>query len=193
MKTQKVYAFIDSQNLNLGVISQGWKVDFARLRVYLKDKYQVEQAFLFIGYVKGNESLYTTLQRAGYTVVFKPTLEYRKEGETVVKGNVDAELVLHSMIEFPNYDKAVVVTGDGDFHCLIEYLMKKKKLGKVLIPNRKKYSRLLEEFHPKLAFVDNLRDKVGELKREASPRHRSLRLSSRRDKRNIANKRRKSR
>ena len=52
------YAFIDSQNLNLAIRAQGWKLDFARFRVYLRDKYKVEKAFLFIGYVSGNERLY---------------------------------------------------------------------------------------------------------------------------------------
>ncbi len=64
------YAFIDSQNLNLGVRSQGWNFDFARFRVYLRDKYRVTKAFLFIGYVAGNESKYADLQQAGYVVIF---------------------------------------------------------------------------------------------------------------------------
>ena len=45
-----IYAFIDSQNLNLGIRSSGWVLDFSRFRVYLKDKYRAEKAFLFIGY-----------------------------------------------------------------------------------------------------------------------------------------------
>ena len=55
------YAFIDSQNLNLGVRTQEWELDFARFRVYLKDKYDIAKAFLCIGYVKGNEGLYKYL------------------------------------------------------------------------------------------------------------------------------------
>jgi hypothetical protein len=97
MKNSKVYAFIDSQNLNLGVRSQGWVLDFSRFRKYLKDKYKVEKVFLFVGYVPGNEALYTYLQKAGYIVIFKPTLEIKKDGDVIVKGNVDAELVLHTM------------------------------------------------------------------------------------------------
>lgn len=162
MQKSNNYAFIDSQNLNLGVRDQDWKLNFKRFRVYLKDKYHVQKAFLFIGYVPGNETLYTRLQHAGYIVVFKPTLPIRKGDKIVVKGNVDAELVLHTMIEYDNYDQAVVVSGDGDFHCLIEYLVKNDKLARVLIPNRKKYSKLLWKFREHLDFVDNLRSKVGE-------------------------------
>lgn len=60
-KKKNNYAFIDSQNLNLGIQSLGWKLDFKRFYTYLKDKYKVEKAFLFIGYVVGNEALYTLL------------------------------------------------------------------------------------------------------------------------------------
>ena len=35
------YAFIDSQNLNLGIKEQGWILDFKRFRVYLREKYGI--------------------------------------------------------------------------------------------------------------------------------------------------------
>ncbi len=144
-KPQIVYAFIDSQNLNLGVRSQGWQLDFARFRKYLEDKYLVNKAFLFIGYVEGNQSLYTYLQKSGYICVFKPTLEMKRGKKIKIKGNVDAELVLHSMIEYSNYQKAIIVSGDGDFRCLVEYLSEKNKLLKIIVPNEK-YSSLLRDF-----------------------------------------------
>ena len=151
------YAFIDSQNLNLSILEQGWKLDYKRFRKYLEDKYNVEKAFLFIGFIPTQQALYTSLQQYGYILVFKPTLEL-KDGK--VKGNVDAELVLHAMIEWNNYDKAVLVTGDGDFHCLVEHLKSKNKLEKLLIPNRKKYSALLRKFTGEMAFIDSLRGKL---------------------------------
>ena len=154
---QPHYAFIDSQNLNLAVRDQGWKLDFRRFRKYLNDKYGVIKAFLFIGYVPTQQSLYTALQEYGYVLIFKPTLPL-KDGR--VKGNVDAELVLHAMIEFPQYERAVVVTGDGDFHCLVEYLKKQGKLLRLLIPNRHKYSALLRGFASDMAFVSDLRGKL---------------------------------
>ncbi len=160
-KTLSVYAFIDSQNLNLGVRDQGWRLDFGRFRVYLKDKYKVDKAFLFIGYVAKNQLLYTQLQKDGYIIIFKPTLEIKKGRKTVVKGNVDAELVLHTMIELPNYGQAVVVTGDGDFYCLVEHLNKSGKLLRLLVPNERKYSGLLKPFAPnKIDFVSHLKAKL---------------------------------
>jgi uncharacterized LabA/DUF88 family protein len=165
MKTKENnYAFIDSQNLNLAIRNQGWTLNFGRFRKYLSDKYGVAKAFLFIGYVPTNQNLYTMLQEQGYILIFKPTLVL-KNGK--IKGNVDAELVLHAMIEYPNYTQAVIISGDGDFHCLIQYLKGKGKLKKLIIPNRSKFSSLLREFLPyDVDFMNNLKDKLGYKKRQ---------------------------
>jgi uncharacterized LabA/DUF88 family protein len=136
------FAFIDSQNLNLGIKDLGWKLDFQKFRIYLKEKYSVTKAYIFIGYVPGNESLYVNLQNMGYICIFKPTLEI-KDGK--IKGNVDAELVLHTMIQFNNFDQGVIVSGDGDFYCLVEYLLQENKLEIVLVPDEQKYSALLKK------------------------------------------------
>ena len=142
----KVYAFIDSQNLNLGVRSEKWKLDYGKFRLYLKNKYGVDKAFMFIGLVQNNQRLYTSLQAAGFILVFKPTIRYFENGNETVKGNVDAELVLHaSAIEYRNYDKAIIVSGDGDFTCLAEYLDEKGKLLHIMTPNAR-YSKLLKPF-----------------------------------------------
>ncbi|MCX6789434.1 MAG: NYN domain-containing protein [Candidatus Gribaldobacteria bacterium] len=158
-KEIKNYCFIDSQNLNLGVKSQGWKLDFARFRVFLKDKYQVDKAFLFIGYVAGNQGLYTFLQKCGYICIFKPTLEINDGKVKQIKGNVDAELVLHAVIEMANYEKAVIVSGDGDFHCLVEYLEQQNKLLKIIVPNLR-YSSLLRKFSKYIVNIQLFRNKL---------------------------------
>ena len=156
---QNNHAFIDSQNLNLSINSLGWKLDFARFRIYLKEKYGVKKAFLFIGYVEGNDKLYNFLEKAGFICIFKPSLEY-KDGTT--KGNVDAELVLQTMIEYSNFNKAVIVSGDGDFYCLIKHLLEQDKLKAVLIPNSFKFSALLKFkiIRPYLRFMNNLNKKL---------------------------------
>lgn len=153
------FTFIDSQNLNLGVKSQGWKLDFARFRVFLKDKYKIQKAFLFIGFMPGNQSLYTRLQEIGYICVFKPIMEIKAKDGITIKGNVDAELVLHTMIEYNNYEKAIIVSGDGDFYCLIEYLANNKKLLKVIVPN-KRHSSLLRKFSSFIVNVQLFKNKL---------------------------------
>jgi len=155
------YAFIDSQNLNLAIQEQGWKLDWKKFRIYLKHTHKVTKAFLFIGFIPTNQVLYTALQNDGYILVFKPTMTL-PSGKP--KGNVDAELILHAILEAPNYDKAVVVTGDGDYYCLIEHLKKENKLKSLVIPNRNAYSSLLRNFAKDMSFVTDLRHKLEYIK-----------------------------
>ncbi len=74
------------------------------------------------------------------------------------------------MIEYPNYDRAVIVTGDGDFYCLIDHLIEKDKLKAIIIPNRLKFSGLLKFklFQPFLRFMNELKDKLS-YKKEKTP------------------------
>ena len=157
-KPQNNYAFIDGQNLNLAIQDLGWKLDFRKFRVYLSEKYSVGRAYYFIGFVEGNNDLYASLQSYGYVLIFKPTL---KDKEGRVKGNCDADLVLQAMVDLNEYQQAVIVTGDGDFYSLVNYLRKKNKLRCVLVPNMYKYSALLKKTAQKhLAFMNDLRGKL---------------------------------
>jgi uncharacterized LabA/DUF88 family protein len=179
------YAFVDSQNLNLGTQRMGWKLDWRKFRQYLADKHNVTKAYTFIGYMSENESMYEYMHELGYLVVLKPTIDVSTPHETggkpdgqakgqtgspdktgadkdkekdkpTIKGNVDAELVLYAMKELPNYDQAVIVSGDGDFFSLAEYLEEQGKLARILTPNWQ-YSSLLKAFDDKIIRLDQLR------------------------------------
>ncbi len=141
-KELKNYAFIDGQNLNLGIQQLGWKVDYTKFRTFLTEKYGVKIAYYFLGYMPENTDLYNRLQTCGFVLIFKETF---KQKNGIVKGNCDAELVLQAMIDFPNYDQAVIVSGDGDFSCLVKYLIKKSKLQTVIVPNSVNSSWLLRK------------------------------------------------
>ena len=154
----KNFAFIDGQNLYLSIKEIGWLLDYQRFRVYLKEKYGVIKAYIFLGFMEEYKDLYRSLQEKGYILIFKPTLKY-KDGYT--KGNCDAELVLQTMIDFDEYEKAVIVSGDGDFYCLVDYLIKYDKLEKLLVPNQKDYSALLKRFDSGfIGFISDLRNKT---------------------------------
>lgn len=165
-KKQNNYAFIDRQNLNLAIQELGWKLDFKRFRVYLREKYCVQKAYYFIGFVEGNNDLYSFLQSAGYILIFKPTF---RSSDGQVKGNCDADLVLQAMIDFKKYDRAVIVTGDGDFYSLVRYLRERRKLRVVLAPNIYKYSALLKRSAGTyLAFMNDLKAKLKYKKKRTS-------------------------
>jgi len=180
--TPNAYAFIDSQNLNLGTQRMGWKLDWRKFRQYLRDKHGVTHAYMFIGYMSENEQLYEYMHELGYLIVLKPTVdvnpskhdtalqadtapapvpgdkpaEPKDKDKPTVKGNVDAELVLYAMKELPNYDHAIIVSGDGDFFSLAEYLEGQGKLAQILTPNWQ-YSSLLKVFDNKITRLDQLR------------------------------------
>jgi len=176
-KKPNVYAFIDSQNLNLGTQKVGFKMDWRRFRKFLAEKYNVTHAFMFIGYMSENEALYEHMHELGYLIALKPTLDIssqQPDGEVhkapehatgpddkpiekpVVKGNIDADLVLYAMKELPNYDKAIIVSGDGDFLSLVEYLAEQNKLLHIMTPNWQ-YSSLLKQFDDYVIRIDQLK------------------------------------
>lgn len=156
----------------MGVQKAGFKLDWRKFIHYLREEHHVTEAFLFIGYMQEHENLYESMHDLGYRVVLKPTVDVSQfehsdnkpapdpeEPKAPTKGNVDADLVLHAMKEFPNYDKAIIVTGDGDFHGLIEYLEQQQKLYKVLSPNWQ-YSSLLKQFDNYIIRLDTLRKEL---------------------------------
>ena len=176
MTTKKpiTYAFIDSQNLNLGTQSQGWRVDFRRLRLYLKNKHNVTRAFLFIGYIPQNGELYANLIKAGFELIYKPTVAYLEKGKEMHKGNVDAELVLWAAARvFPEYEKAIVISGDGDFRCLYEYLEEHEKLKLIIAPSHR-FSHLLSPFKSKIIRISRYKSTL-EYKKVTKKRNRPTR------------------
>lgn len=155
------YAFIDSQNLYKGINAQGWRLDYRKFRVYLREKYSVAEAYFFIGYIPNNQRLYHEMEGYGYKIIFKPIVG---DGDSV-KGNVDAELVLQAMHEYPNYDKAVIVSGDGDFYCLVKYLYERNKFARLIVPDKYKYSVLLRRSFSRkegITFLNDLRKRLGD-------------------------------
>jgi len=162
-KKKNNFAFIDSQNLNLGIQKLGWKLDYRKFRIYLAEKYGVRKAYVFVGFVALNQSLYDRLQEAGFILKFKPTIP---DADGKIKGNIDADLVLRAALELSDYDKAVIVSSDGDFYSLVQYLYENNKLEVVLSPDIKNCSGLLKQTaKEKIWFMNELRNKL-EYKKE---------------------------
>jgi len=160
MKRENNFAYIDGANLYIGSNSLGWKLDYRRFRVWLKDKYSVERAYLFIGLVGGNKGLYEFLQEAGFILVFKETV---CDGAGKIKGNCDADLVLHAVCDAyeNNCDKEVIISSDGDYAGLISFLMNKNKLRSVFSPNTSKLcSILIKKTGAPVAYLGDLKNKL---------------------------------
>ena len=149
------YAFIDGQNLHKSLLEEGLGLDFERFRIYLKEKYRVGKAYVFIGYLERYQHIYNLLESAGFTLVFKHSINETKIGE--IKGNCDVELALQVMIDWNHYQKAILVSGDSDFCCVIAHLMKHQKLAKVLAPTHQSCSYFVRKLaKEKVVYVSNI-------------------------------------
>jgi len=133
------YAFIDGQNLYKGVEKLDWEIDYYRLRHYLRAKFGVIEAFIFLGYIAKYKKLYDYLESCGFTLIFKE-IDYNKEG---AKGNVDVDLTLNVMKYMNDYKKAILITSDGDFTSLVRELKLNNKFGVLISPSKNKCSYLL--------------------------------------------------
>ncbi len=135
-KNFKNFAYIDGANLHKGVADLGWKLDYGRFRIWLKEKYSVERAYLFIGLVPKHKDLYTFLQEAGFTLIFKETTY---DGSGKVKGNCDADLVLKATRDYYEeaVSQAILVSNDGDYAGLVSFWKEKNVFRTLISPNDK--------------------------------------------------------
>lgn len=156
-KARNNFAYIDNTNLYKGCVAEGFRIDYVKFRKYLSERHSVRIAYMFIGFVSGNEEMYKNFQEWGYTLIFKPTIP----GENgVIKGNCDSELVLQAVSDFyeKKYEQAVVVSSDGDFACLVKFLLKRNVLDRVLSPRAEvKCSSLLKTQGAKLTFLPQVK------------------------------------
>ena len=162
-------AYIDGANLYKGVESAGWGLDYRRFRVWLSEKYGVEKAYIFLGLIPRYKELYKYLQEARFVLVFKEVV-YNDQGEP--KGNCDADLVLQTVCDAyeDRFDKAVIVSSDGDYASLIKFLQSKKKLSTILSTHPKeKCSILLKRTGAKISYINDQRSNLELIQKEKAP------------------------
>jgi uncharacterized LabA/DUF88 family protein len=143
------YAFIDGQNLYMATSKRSedpWKVDLARFRIYLERKYKVTKAYYFLGYLdETQQSLYENIQSAGFILIFR---EHTSLMLGKKKGNVDSDLILSIMKKLyyrEEFGKVILVSGDGDYKQLVDFLISENRLEKVLFPDGKRASSLYKK------------------------------------------------
>jgi uncharacterized LabA/DUF88 family protein len=149
----KINIYIDGNNLYRGAKELGFDIDYKKFRGWLRQKYNVSNTYLFIGLVPERVKFYEHLQECGYILIFKQTVSVGG----VIKGNCDAELVLKATSDFyiKAFDKCLLITGDGDFGCLAEFLEANSVLSGVIAPNEKKCSILLKNKNIEITFLND--------------------------------------
>lgn len=173
MKKESNIAFIDGQNLHLGTSNNGWKIDHKKFRIYLKDKYHANEAYYFFGYIsEEQQDLYNNLQKSGFIVIFK---EHNSTLKGMKKGNVDTDIVFEMMktlIERKDFNKLLLISGDGDYKKIVDYLIQKNLFKKILFPNRKfassLYKKISWQYYDYLDKND-LQSKIGYSQKKREP------------------------
>jgi uncharacterized LabA/DUF88 family protein len=141
-------AFIDGQNLYLGTTQsdERWRIDLERFRIYLCEKYHANKAYYFLGAVDDDrDKLYNAIQEAGFILSFR---EHNTSMIGKKKGNVDTDIVftiMKKVAEQEDFDKIILVSGDGDYIKMVKYLIRKGKFAKLLAPSQASMSSLYRQ------------------------------------------------
>ena len=148
----KINVYIDGNNLYRAAKELGFDLDYKKFRGWLRQKYNTANVYLFIGLVSDRVKFYEYLQECGFILVFKQ----RVSVGGVIKGNCDAELVLKTTSDYYTkvYDRCILVTGDGDFGCLVEFLIQNKALDRLIAPDERKCSILLKNKNSEITFLN---------------------------------------
>lgn len=168
-KKQLNNAYIDGANLHKGIRSQKWHLDYRRFRIWLEEKYAIKEAYLFIGLIPKYADRYKELQEAGYILVFK---EVVYDGDGKPKGNCDADLVLQATQDHfeAKYEKAVIVSSDGDYASLVKMLMQRNALEAILSPAREgRCSILLKKTNAPITYLGQARALIDAANNEKAP------------------------
>jgi uncharacterized LabA/DUF88 family protein len=176
MEKENNLAFVDGQNLYMATAKREidpWKINLSRFRIYLEQKYNVSKAYYFLGYVQEKyQDLYEEIQNAGFVLIFRehnPAMLGKK------KGNVDSDIifsVMKRLYKKENFNKIILVSGDGDYKMLVDFLIEENKFEKILFPDCKRasslYKKLGTEYYDSLDTFDNI-NKIGSVKKKRAP------------------------
>jgi len=165
------YAYIDGANLHYTYEYLDWKIDYQKLLDHLRTKYGVIIAHYFIGKTPNNQTIYNKLSSYGYNIKLKDPSPYVTEevvcqhcGEVVTpsekryKADIDSYLTMQVVSDINDFNKAVLITSDGDFDELVKRLLRQDKLRIVFAPCRNGCSKLLKRASvDMIAYIDDFR------------------------------------
>lgn len=159
-KQLTTYVFIDASNIIYGCKSQGWKMDFKKLIKYLKERYEAKKVFYLAGLDPENKKqlgFYEKLQEFGYKLRMVPLKTF---GDGSKKGDVDSRMTFEIMQHYDKYDRAVVLTGDGDYFWVLNHLKENDKKIKILSFPERTAKELKQLVGANFANLGNLRHKL---------------------------------
>jgi uncharacterized LabA/DUF88 family protein len=131
----------------------------------LRHKYHVEKAFYYLGaFDLAHQDMYANIQSYGFITLFR---EHSAKLTGRKKGNVDTDIVfdvMRSICENDDFDKVILVSGDGDYKRMVDWLIERERFLKLLLPCKDYASSLYNRLEPKYYdYIDrpDMRVKIG--------------------------------
>ena len=153
----RLMVFVDASNIIYGCNRAGWKMDFEKLIRYLKTRFGASRILYYAGLDSENKKqllFYELLQRFGYELHLVPVKHF---SDGTRKGDVDARLAFEAMRYYNEYEKAIFLTGDGDYFWLFEYLLENGKEISLLAHRDSTARELRQLFGPRFTDLTPLR------------------------------------
>ena len=103
-----------------------------------KGKYMTDAKLVLLDRHLRRVRFYLRLKAFGYRLILKPVKTYEDEdGNPTRKANCDVDMAFQLMLEQGAFDRAVVLSGDGDFLPVLKYLRQNDKKVYVLARSRR--------------------------------------------------------
>jgi len=164
---KKINIYIDGNNLHRRASELGFIINYKKFTGWLKQKYKAQNVYLFLGFINKLKEYYDQLTQNGLILVFKEVTY----GNNSVKGNCDAEMILKVVSDFytKSFNTCLIITGDGDFGCVVEFLRNNAVFDGVIAPDKNKCSILLRNKNVSVTFLNEHYHKFSDSKNEKAP------------------------
>lgn len=159
--------YIDAANLIMTCRDLKLQYDIKFLLKYLKDRYRLTHCIYFTAKLTSLTQDYELLQSLGIEVVFK---KIYYEGDRA-KANCDVQIAnrITADVLGDEVDKVFLLSGDGDFAALLDYVKDKNKVAHVIGVTKYKTSKLLKEKRKfNVSFIDEFLQRKGPVGHVAS-------------------------
>ena len=156
------YAFVDAANIIYRDAEPSpWKIDLKKLIKYLRERFIASRVLYFGGVDHQNRTqidLYRKLESWGYELHLNSVKRFvNQQGKWYLKADVDSRMTFEMMRLLPEYDRAVVLTGDGDFFWVLQCMRYSKDVF-LLASHRKTASELKRLFQHKCISLEDARE-----------------------------------
>lgn len=129
----KISVFLDGANFFFMQKDLNWFADPKKILQYLERDGVIVDAFYYIGKDvppdAKQDAFLKALPTMGYSLVTKQikSIFDSKTGKVKKKANLDIEIVMDIFNTIEHYDRAVLISGDGDFERVLRLLKAKGK------------------------------------------------------------------